>query len=256
MAKPFGPGKSAFNGVLSGVLAVRGFTGPNKALESSEGFLNAFTNEVRVSDIVDGFGEKFVISEVGFKPHAACRYAHGPIDIAQGFHQEGIRPGDVGEIRVRMSSLAIRQASKFPCPSLNAAMGSTQFGVALALARGSNGLKDYWSGYKDEVIHEMASRVKLVVEPQYGLGGRQSAIELEVGGKILTKFQEEPRGEPTNPISRSQLDDKFMTTAGLVLDESTVKKIGDRAMALEQEADVSRIVTLAIVPGGRPELLA
>lgn len=255
MAKPFGPGKSAFNGVIAGVLATRGFTGPNKALESPEGFFNAFTSEVRASDIINGFGEKFAIMEVGFKPHAACRYAHGPIDIAQDFHHEGVRPQNVQSIRVRMSKLAIRQASKFPCSSLNAAMGSTQFGVALALARGSNGLKDYWGGYKDDAIHQLAARVQLVEESQYGLGGRQSAIELDVAGKALTKFQEEPRGEPSNPMSRAQLDDKFSATAGLVLDEATVKKIGDCAMAFEQEANVSQILSLAIAPGGRPHLL-
>lgn len=256
MAKPFGPGKSAFNGVLAGVLAMRGFTGPKKVLESKEGFFNAFTSEVRISDLVDGFGTDFVIMEVGFKPHAACRYGHGPIDIAQDFHKEGVKPADVSAIRVHMSRLAIRQASKFPCPSLNAAMGSTQFGVALALAGGSNGLKDYWTGYKDDAIHALAARVELVEEPAYGLGGRQSMIELEVAGKTLSKYQEEPRGEPSNPISRTQLDEKFAATAGLVLDASVVEKISTLAMALDQLGDVSQIIALATAPGGEPKLLA
>src|SRR5690606_38169715 len=108
--------------------ASRGFTGPKKALESKEGVLNCYTDQLRVSDLVDGFGTDFAIMEVGFKPHAACRYAHGPIDIAQRIHEEGVHARDVKSVTVRMSTLAIRQASKFPCPSLNAAMGSTQFG--------------------------------------------------------------------------------------------------------------------------------
>lgn len=255
MAKPFGPGKSAFNGVLAGVLAMRGFTGPKKALESSEGFFNAFTSDVRASDLTDGFGQKFAIMEVGFKPHAACRYAHGPIDIAQDLHGEGVDVGKVRGIRVRMSRLAIRQASKFPCPNLNAAMGSTQFGVALALACGSNGLKDYWDGYKKDAVHQLASRVELVEEPEYGLGGRQAALELEIDGVTLVRRQEEPRGEPTNPMSRGQLDDKFASTAGLVLDKAAIAQISDKAMNLEKERDLSRIISLAIAPGGEPKLL-
>ncbi len=46
MAKPFSPGKSAFNGTIAAIMASRGFTGPRKALECREGFLNAFTDRV------------------------------------------------------------------------------------------------------------------------------------------------------------------------------------------------------------------
>ena len=82
MAKPFSPGKAAFNGVMAAIMASRGFTGPRKALECREGFLNAFTDNVRIDDLNHGLGQHFSIMEVGFKPHAACRYAHGPIDLA------------------------------------------------------------------------------------------------------------------------------------------------------------------------------
>jgi hypothetical protein len=61
--------------------------------------------------------------------------------------------------------------------------------------------------------------------------------------------------DPFPLTSPAKLDDKFSATAGLVLDEATVKKIGDCAMAFEQEANVSQILSLAIAPGGRPHLL-
>lgn len=254
MAKPFGPGKSAFNGVLAGVLASRGFTGPKKVLESSEGFFNAYTGEVRERELVEGLGEEFTIMEVGFKPHAACRYAHGPIDLAQDFHGDGLDLSKVEDIRVRMSELAIRQASKHPCPNLNSAMGSTQFGVALALTRGSNGLKDYWEGYEDKVIHELAAKVELIQESAYGMGGRQSAIELNVGGNTLMKSSEEPRGEPSNPMTDTQLDEKFFRTAGLVLDQRSNEEISTQIISLDEVSDISEIVRLAVAKNGDPKL--
>src|SRR5581483_11321482 len=179
MAKPFSPGKSAYNGVLAAILASRGFTGPKKVLESREGFFNAFTNQVRVEDLRDDLGRHFAIMEVGFKPHAACRYAHGPIDLAQeAYRKEGVRLKDVERVRVRMSELAIRQASKPVCTSLNASMGSTQFSVALALAAGKNGLKEYWQGFKQAEVHEGSKKIALEREAAYGLGGRQAAVEI------------------------------------------------------------------------------
>ena len=257
MAKPFGPGKAAFNGVLAGVLASRGFTGPKKVLESREGFLNAFTSEVRKSDLLDGFGTDFAIMEVGFKPHAACRYAHGPIDIAQQIYQEGVRAPDVASVSVQMSRLAIRQASKFPCPSLNAAMGSTQFGIALALALGGNGLKEYWDGYADRAIHDLASHIALIEEPEFGVGGRQAVVTVETkDGRMMSIRQEEPRGEPTNPMTGKQLERKFTATAGLVLDQAHAAEISRRLMALDEEAHASEIPALMIAPNNQPSLRA
>jgi 2-methylcitrate dehydratase PrpD len=257
MAKPFGPGKAAFNGVLAGVMASRGFTGPKKALESKEGFFNAFTDQVRTGDLLDGFGREFAIMEVGFKPHAACRYAHGPIDIAQRIFEEGVTADKVKQVTVKMSELAIRQASKYPCPSLNAAMGSTQFGIALALTKGRNGLKDYWDGYEDKSIHALAGKVTLDREPEFGVGGRQAVVTVETSdGRKISYRHEEPKGEPTNPLTTEQLNSKFTSTAGLVLDSARVAEISRRLMALDKELTASAIPQLTVAPDNKPALRA
>jgi len=259
MAKPFGPGKAAFNGVMAAVMASRGFTGPRKVLESREGFLNAFTDEIRLSDILDGLGEDYAIMEVGFKPHAACRYAHGPIDIAQRFHAQGIAIDDVEKVTVEMSKLAIRQASKYPCPSMNAAMGSTQFGIALALSKGSNGLRDYWDAFNDNAIHTGGSKVTLVENPEFGIGGRQSVVSIETfDGRTMSHRQEEPKGEPTHPMSDAELEKKFFSTAGLVINEDRAAEISRRLMALETEPSAAALpqLTVAVSDGSTPQLRA
>lgn len=260
IAKPFSPGKSAFNGTLAAIMASRGFSGPKKVLESKEGFLNAFTDSVRVADLLNGFGTEYAIMEVGFKPHAACRYAHGPIDLAQHMYwKEGIRGTDVEKITVYMSELAIRQASKQKPANLNASMGSTQFGVALALQTGGNGLRDYWSGFEDRAVHDLAAqRVELVVEPEFGVGGRQAVLEVLCrDGRVLRQRAEEPKGEPTNPLTVDELDRKFASLAGMVLkDEALIGRISDRVMALENDPDAGTLPFMTKVEGGKPTLLA
>jgi 2-methylcitrate dehydratase PrpD len=260
IAKPFSPGKSAFNGALAAIMASRGFSGPKKVLESKEGFLNAFTDSVRVADLLKGFGTEYAIMEVGFKPHAACRYAHGPIDLAQHMYwKEGVRPANVEQVTVFMSELAIRQASKEKLPNLNAAMGSTQFGVALALDCGGNGLRDYWSGYKNPTVHDVAAkRVKLVAEPEFGLGGRQAAIEIHChDGRVLRHSSELPKGEPSNPLTVEELERKFGSLAGMVLtDEALVRRLDDRIMSLESDPNAGTLPAMTTVQGGKPSLLA
>lgn len=260
IAKPFSPGKSAHNGTLAAVMASRGFSGPKKVLESREGFFNAFTDKVRISDLLDGLEKEFAIMEVGFKPHAACRYAHGPIDLAQDMYwKNGIRVDDIEKITVHMSAMAIRQASKPKVANLNAAMGSTQFGVALALETGGNGLRDYWTGYENKNVHEVASnKVELVAEDEFGLTGRQAIVEIQTkDGRNLSLRSEEPRGEPTNPLTEEDLERKFTGLASMVMtDQAAVRAISNRIMSLDQEANAGVIPSLTVAADGKPTLLA
>ncbi len=246
MAKPFSPGKSAFNGTIAAVMVSRGFTGPKKALECREGFFNAYCEDIRVSDLLDGLGSSYAIMEVGFKPHAACRYAHGPIDLAQQFFEEdGIRLDDVEAINVRMCDLSIRQASKPKPPNLNAAMGSTQFGVALALEIGSNGLREYWDGFKNpSILDAAAKRTTLIPEPAYGLTGRQAAVELILkNGKVVRREQEEPKGEPNNPLTDKELAGKFAGLVNMVeMAPNVESSLSDVLMKLEDQPRVDQII--------------
>ncbi|MBS0532128.1 MAG: MmgE/PrpD family protein [Proteobacteria bacterium] len=257
MAKPFSPGKSAYNGVIAAIMASRGFSGPKKALESREGFLNAFTDSVRLDDLQDNLGKHFAIMEVGFKPHAACRYAHGPIDLAQdAFALDGVRLDNVDRVTVHMSELAIRQASKPKVTNLNAAMGSTQFSIALALASGKNGLKEYWDGYKQTGVHDGMQKVALQKEADYGLGGRQARIDIALkNGKVVTRSSLEPKGEPTNPLTSAELEAKFMAMTTMVIDEKQASRISDLVMSLEKQARADVVPQAAVVDNG-PSLRA
>jgi 2-methylcitrate dehydratase PrpD len=257
IAKPFSPGKSAFNGVLAAIMASRGFNGPKKALEGREGFLNAFTDSIRLDDLEDNLGRHFAIMEVGFKPHAACRYAHGPIDLAQDVYRlDGVRLDAVDHVTVRMCELAIRQASKPVCVNLNAAMGSTQFGVALALVSGRNGLKEYWDGYKRPEVHAGMQKITLEPEPAYGLTGRQAQIEVALkDGRRVTRSSVEPKGEPSNPLTADELEAKFLAMTTLVVDEPTARRMSELLMALERQPKAEAIPRAAVMANG-PSLRA
>ncbi|HEX6446144.1 MAG TPA: MmgE/PrpD family protein [Streptosporangiales bacterium] len=246
MAKPLSPGKAAFNGTLAAMLASKGFTGPRRGLESREGFFSAYTDGVDLDQIHSGLGTSFKVMEVGFKPHAACRYAHGPIDAAQAIRAEhGLRPDQVAGVRVRMGELAVRQSGRTEVPNLNSAMGSTPFGVALALLHGLNGLGDYTKGFADQDVHRVARDVELVPEPSYGLMGRQAVVEVILpDGTTLTHAVDGPRGEPDNPLSETELENKFLGLASMRVGDAAAREISDMVMRLEEVGDVSDLVAL------------
>lgn len=248
MAKPLSPGKAAFNGTMAALLADKGFTGPRHALESREGFFSAYTDTVNLDHVYTGLGSAFKVMEVGFKPHAACRYAHGPIDAAQTIRADhGVSADQITAVKVRMSELAIRQSGRTEVPNLNAAMGSTPFGVALALLHGANGLSDYTTGFADEEVHRVARHVELTAEPDYGLTGRQAAVDVTLSdSRTLTQAVEGPRGEPANPLPESELEKKFLGLAAMRVGDSVAREISDMVMRLEDVDDVNALIGLLV----------
>lgn len=248
MAKPLSPGKAAFNGTLAAALVKKGFTGPRHGLESREGFFNAYADEVDTSQIFDGLGDRFKVMEVGFKPHAACRYAHGPIDAAQSIRQNGeLSAADIADVTVHMCELAIRQSGRTVAPNINAAMGSTPFGVALALTRGQNGLADYELGFDDKQVHQLAGRINLVAEPSYGLMGRQAVVEVRLkSGDTRRVSVSGPKGEPDLPMSDQELEAKFLGLAELAVGPQAARQINEMVMQIEELDDLAKLVSLLV----------
>lgn len=243
MAKPLSPGKAAFNGTLAAMLVSKGFTGPKKGLESHEGFFSAYAEDIKANELFDGLGTDFKIMEIGFKPHAACRYAHGPIDAAQAIQAEHkLTSEDIEKVTVRMCALAIRQSGRNVTPNLNAAMGSTPFSIALALQGHLNGLKDYEEGFKDQRIHDIAREIELIPEPAYGLMGRQAVVEVaHKDGRVLRHEVQEPKGEPSVPMSPQELEDKFLGLASISVGDARAREISDMVMNIENVSNIADI---------------
>lgn len=258
MVKPFSPGKAAFNGTLSAYMARAGFTGPESVLESSEGFLKAYADEIDWVPLSEEDFDHWKILEVGYKPHAACRYAHGPIDAAQALRTEVGDTAHLNSILVEFSELAERQSGRKECPNLNAAMGSTPFSVALALTRGENGLRDYWEGFSDRSLHELASRIEVVVnrtDPGMGVMGRAARVKVTTAdGKEYERRVDGPRGEPEDPLSDEELTSKFRSLALMVLPEEQVQRVEELVTTLETLTDVRDLFSQLVVRDGAPVL--
>ncbi|HHY47555.1 MAG TPA: MmgE/PrpD family protein, partial [Firmicutes bacterium] len=59
MTKPLHPGKAAFNGTLSALMAKRGFTGPRRILEGEKGFLAATSIGYEREALTSGLGNEY-----------------------------------------------------------------------------------------------------------------------------------------------------------------------------------------------------
>ncbi|MFZ5641532.1 MAG: MmgE/PrpD family protein [Bacillota bacterium] len=238
MIKGFNAGKAAFNGIIAGLLAREGFTGPVNILEGREGFCRAYGDEPDLIQITLGLGGPLKIMEVGFKPHAACRYAHGPIDVVAEIMPEPVTSSSVRNATIWTSPLAIRQSNIVEPDDLHSAQGSSPYSVALAMFTGKNYLnvEDFKVNWGNPDILELSKKIKMEPDEKlYGYMGRGCRVIIELeDGRVLENSLELPKGEPENPLTVEELQVKFKTLFIPFLGDEVCQKVMDLVQSIDQ----------------------
>lgn len=109
MSKHLHAGKSAQSGVLSALLAKKGFTGAHNIIEGKEGILKAMGNNdsLKPDDQRIYQSEKFEILRVYFKKYPVCRHLHTTLDaIASIMEKNNLKPADMLDINVETYGIA------------------------------------------------------------------------------------------------------------------------------------------------------
>jgi 2-methylcitrate dehydratase PrpD len=84
MGKALHPGKAAMDGLLSALLAARGFDASSSILETKHGFLSVLSSDPDPDLAIDGLGESWTLLEDGFKPYACGSLTHPTIEARGG----------------------------------------------------------------------------------------------------------------------------------------------------------------------------
>ncbi|HEY7697071.1 MAG TPA: MmgE/PrpD family protein [Vicinamibacteria bacterium] len=218
MSKHLHAGRAAANGVLAALLAERGFTGPSRILEGERGFFRAMAPDADPERVTAGLGvEKLKIHGVSLKPHASCRHTHAAIDCALALRPRiGTERVEAVEVDTYPATLALCDRPRPQTPY--DAKFSLQFCVASALQRGDAGLGAFGpDSIQDSTLRELTSRVRVRVEP--GIEARYprewpARVRVRLAnGESLGAETAYPKGDPENPLSRSEIEDKFSTLA-------------------------------------------
>jgi 2-methylcitrate dehydratase PrpD len=72
MCKPFNAGKACMDGVMSALLAERGFTSSKKIIEGELGIFDVLTEYPDKGSVLDELGSKYYLSDISFKPYPTC----------------------------------------------------------------------------------------------------------------------------------------------------------------------------------------
>ncbi len=162
--------------------------------------------------------------EVGFKPHAACRYAHGPIDLAQtAYRADGVRLANGREGRRR------HERARHPA-GVEAGLQQSQRRHGQhpvrrrARARGGRQRAARSTGTATRTPTSTPARNTIELRRRARLWPRRTASDdryrSEDGRTVTPQFAVEPKGEPSNPLSADDLEAKFLAMTTMVIDRA------------------------------------
>jgi 2-methylcitrate dehydratase PrpD len=245
MVKRLHAGHAAQMGVTGAMLARRGFTGIPDILEAPYGgFLSTLSGEPDLSWLTRGLGQAWEIRKVGFKPYATAASIHSPLGLLDGLMRENnLTARDIERIVVHCSAMAHRHCAwPYRPAGVTAAQMNMPFALAMmAVDRAAMGAQFREERLSDPTVLPMLDRI--VVEPaeEYSKGGDETRhaarvmLETKSGQTFKRETWNRP-GSPANPMTETQLQEKFVALAQSVLSAAQIEKLGDAIRRLDMLA--------------------
>lgn len=206
--------KAATDGLMAAYLAADGFTGARRILEGAQGMAAGMSTDADPSRLTDALGVRWALTETSFKFHASCRHTHPAADALQLLmHTNALRAEDIGHVTAHVHQAAIDVLGLVTNPRTvhqsKFSMGSVLAMIALF---DRAGLVEFDAHYRDPRVAALRDRVVMMLDdevdrayPKHWIG---KVTVHTVDGRILHGRVDEPKGDPGNTLSRSEIEEK------------------------------------------------
>lgn len=248
--RDFYAGVCCAHGVRAADLAAAGVAGVDRAVADC---LLPYTAGREVTDelldsVVGTLGERYYLESSYVKVHAACRYAHAPIEALAALQAaHALDPDGVERVTVRTFELGTRLDDRSPHNVL-AAKFSTPFALAARAVLGASGVDAFTpETVADERIQSLADRVEVLADPEFearatdGEWGAEVVVEL-ADGTTLAETVRDARGGGENPFTREEVLAKFDGLVGAVLSPADTGALRERLLAVEAVDDAATLL--------------
>ncbi len=218
-----GSGCGAMTGVSAAFLAADGFTGaPSLTVE-----------EERIAPLWSDLGERWRIHEQYFKAYPVCRWAQPAIEAVLSLQRQHHFQADaIDHIEVNTFHEGTRLSTRCPTSS-DDAQYSLPFPVAAMLVRGQLGAAEVTGhALRDPAILRLSASMILIEDAVYNARfpaerWAHASVVLSDGTR-LTSAPAIARGNPENPLSDSEILEKYRRLAEPVLGKDRTAKLADR----------------------------
>jgi 2-methylcitrate dehydratase PrpD len=222
---------AAGTGLMSAYLAQAGFTGAQHILEGKQGLAAGMSSDADPNCLIDRLGERWASAETSFKYHASCRHTHPAADaLLHTMQSNRIQAHDIDRIVTHVHQGAIDVLGPVTHPTT---VHQSKFSMGTVLAIIAHyqfaDLQEFADHFSDPEICALRDRVTMELDPEIDAAypkrwiGKVTVILKD--GRQLHGRVDEPKGDPGNTLSRTEITDKALRLAafsgGATLHEMT-----------------------------------
>ncbi|MEE8191998.1 MAG: MmgE/PrpD family protein [Gemmatimonadales bacterium] len=241
------------SGVLAALLAEKGYTGPEHVIDGKEGLAHCYGPEWKLEVLVDGLGESWRIERCGMKAFPTEALTHAPISAVLDIVIENdLAPEVVEKVHIRSLARAadiLADPSKYDPRSKETADHSLPYVIAAAVAdRQVTPAQFEQDKIMDPRIREQLNKVEVVADPEIEkLFPKLQRVIVTIhttDGREFTKQLDYPKGDPRNPLTDQEVEEKFDALAAPVLSDEARKRLKGAVWSLEKVGSISELMDL------------
>ena len=234
MVKPFHAGNAARNGAEAALLAQAGFTADPAIIEAPRGFCDTFFGQdtCDYEKMISKIGEPYFLESpgLGLKWHPCSAPQFLAADAALHLKREhNIRYEDVAKMEVSIPPL--RYARHYAAEVKTGLRGkfAINYVVAMCILDGKLEL----ATFTDEKVNrpqvqEAFNKVQVICDESIPEPGPYCPVTVELkDGTRLSHTAKIAKGDPRNPMTESEVLDKFRGNAKLVIAEKQAEELID-----------------------------
>ena len=241
------------SGMLAALLAENGYTGPEHVIDGKEGLVHCYGPEWKLNILTDGLGESWRITQCGMKFFPTEALTHAPISaVLDLVKKNDLRPDQVTKIQIRSLARAadiLSDPSKYDPHTKETADHSLPYVIAAALVdRQVTPAQFEMAKIMDPTIRKQLKKVEVVADPEiekvFPALQRVVVTITKTDGQTFTEQLDYPKGDPRNPLTDQEIEEKFAALADRVLSTSAQKKLKDAIWNLEKLSSVTKLMAL------------
>ena len=242
MSKRLHAGKAAMNGVLAGLLAREGYTGPASVFEGKYGLMATHADQYELGRLTEGLGTDYKILKCKFKPYACCHELCPPITMALELQkQHGIRIEDIEKIRIGLNHVTAENQLQM-AETLLHAQNHPAVAVAIALVEGKVFMREFFDCYSDPRVVELGEKAEVYTDPEI-----DAVFPAKIGTRleIVTKDNRYSLFEDDKqPIPPEFIKEKFTVLSSGLLSSDDASEVVRLVDYLEKLEDITALSSL------------
>jgi 2-methylcitrate dehydratase len=211
-------------------------------MDGKEGLTEVMGPEWDLDLLTDGLGESWRIERCGMKAFPTEALTHAPISAVLDLTREhGLDADDVERVRIRSLARAadiLADPSKYDPRSKETADHSLPYVVAVALVDGQVTPRQFEPDrIADERVRAQLRKVEVTADPEIEAVFpelQRVVVAIDTAdGRELVKRLDYPKGDPRNPLTDREIEEKFHALAGPVLSARRREALVETVWGLE-----------------------